>query len=94
MPLPPYSACLSIELMKTFTEKRRQGGVFLLCHVFVFSCPPPPPRPSPFFSLKIAREVDPEGVRTLGVVTKVDTLEEGIDCADVLRNKIIPLKRG
>lgn len=50
--------------------------------------------PSFFVSLKIAREVDPEGVRTLGVVTKVDTLEEGTDCGDLLRNKIIPLKRG
>ncbi|CBZ50780.1 strain CBS138 chromosome D complete sequence,related [Neospora caninum Liverpool] len=45
-------------------------------------------------SLKIAREADPEGVRTVGVVTKVDTLEEGADCSEVLRNRIIPLKRG
>ncbi|KYK64854.1 dynamin-related protein DRPA, partial [Toxoplasma gondii TgCatPRC2] len=45
-------------------------------------------------SLKIAREVDPEGLRTVGVVTKVDTLEEGADCSEVLRNRVIPLKRG
>ncbi|PFH33353.1 dynamin-related protein DRPA [Besnoitia besnoiti] len=45
-------------------------------------------------SLKIAREVDPEGLRTVGVVTKVDTLEEGADCSDLLRNKVVPLKAG
>lgn len=46
------------------------------------------------FSLKIAREADPEGIRTIGVVTKVDTMEEGADCADVLLGKIYPLRRG
>lgn len=45
-------------------------------------------------SLKIARDADPEGIRTIGVVTKVDTMEEGADCADVLSGKIYPLRRG
>ncbi|CDJ43455.1 dynamin-like protein, putative [Eimeria tenella] len=45
-------------------------------------------------SLKIAREADPEGRRTIGVVTKVDTMEEGADCADVLLGKVYPLRRG
>lgn len=46
------------------------------------------------FSLKVARDADPEGVRTIGVVTKVDTMEEGSDCADVLSGKLYPLRRG
>lgn len=46
------------------------------------------------FSLKIARDADPEGIRTIGVVTKVDTMEEGCDCADVLLGKVYPLRRG
>ncbi|CDI78500.1 dynamin-like protein, putative [Eimeria acervulina] len=45
-------------------------------------------------SLKIARDADPEGIRTIGVVTKVDTMEEGCDCADVLLGKVYPLRRG
>ncbi|CDJ61057.1 dynamin-like protein, putative [Eimeria maxima] len=45
-------------------------------------------------SLKIAREADPEGIRTIGVVTKVDTMEEGCDCADILLGKVYPLRRG
>ncbi|KAL8440362.1 hypothetical protein Efla_000250 [Eimeria flavescens] len=45
-------------------------------------------------SLKIARDADPEGVRTIGVVTKIDTLEDGVDCVDVLSGKLYPLRRG
>eukprot|EP00920_Eleutheroschizon_duboscqi_P017428 GHVT01041582.1.p1 GENE.GHVT01041582.1~~GHVT01041582.1.p1 ORF type:complete len:361 (+),score=56.75 GHVT01041582.1:304-1386(+) len=45
-------------------------------------------------SLKIAREVDPEGTRTVGVITKCDTLEEGSDAMQMLMGKVYPLKRG
>ncbi|XP_058515683.1 dynamin-1-like protein [Ochotona princeps] len=45
-------------------------------------------------SLKVAREVDPHGQRTVGVVTKIDTLEPGVDCVDLLCNRVIPLKHG
>ncbi|KAL8434154.1 hypothetical protein ACSSS7_003336 [Eimeria intestinalis] len=45
-------------------------------------------------SLKIARDADPEGIRTIGVVTKIDTMEDGVDCADVLSGKLYPLRRG
>lgn len=44
--------------------------------------------------LKLAREVDPEGQRTIGVLTKVDLMEEGTDVIDILSNRIIPLRLG
>lgn len=44
--------------------------------------------------LKMARAVDPEGERTIGVLTKVDIMDHGTDCADILSNQVIPLKKG
>ncbi|KAL1901564.1 vacuolar protein sorting-associated protein 1 [Ceratocystis pirilliformis] len=44
--------------------------------------------------LKMAREVDPEGQRTIGVLTKVDLMEEGSDVVDILAGRIIPLRLG
>ncbi|KOS19191.1 Vacuolar protein sorting-associated protein 1 [Escovopsis weberi] len=44
--------------------------------------------------LKLAREVDPEGQRTIGVLTKVDLMEEGTDVIDILSNRVIPLRLG
>lgn len=44
--------------------------------------------------LKMARAVDPYGDRTIGVLTKVDIMDSGTDCTDVLNNKVIPLKKG
>jgi len=37
-------------------------------------------------ALKIAREVDPTGSRTLGVLTKLDLMDAGTDAMDILRN--------
>eukprot|EP01103_Thecamoeba_quadrilineata_P003708 TRINITY_DN1345_c0_g1_i1.p1 TRINITY_DN1345_c0_g1~~TRINITY_DN1345_c0_g1_i1.p1 ORF type:complete len:756 (+),score=121.92 TRINITY_DN1345_c0_g1_i1:38-2305(+) len=45
-------------------------------------------------ALQIAREVDPEGVRTLGVLTKIDIMDQGTDALDMLTGKVIPLKLG
>ncbi|KAI8870093.1 hypothetical protein GQ42DRAFT_162993 [Ramicandelaber brevisporus] len=44
--------------------------------------------------LKMAREVDPDGLRTVGVLTKVDLMDRGTDVIDILRNRVIPLKLG
>lgn len=44
--------------------------------------------------LKLAREVDPEGQRTIGVLTKVDLMDEGTDVVDILAGRIIPLRMG
>jgi len=45
-------------------------------------------------ALKIAREVDPHGSRTLGVITKLDLMDQGTDAREVLLNRIIPLQLG
>ncbi|XP_043565189.1 dynamin-1-like protein isoform X4 [Chiloscyllium plagiosum] len=45
-------------------------------------------------SLKIAREADPEGRRTLAVITKLDLMDAGTDAMDVLMGRVIPVKLG
>ncbi|ANZ76594.1 BA75_04214T0 [Komagataella pastoris] len=44
--------------------------------------------------LKLAREVDPEGTRTIGVLTKVDLMDKGTDVIDILAGRVIPLRYG
>ncbi|XP_034459176.1 dynamin-1a isoform X8 [Hippoglossus hippoglossus] len=45
-------------------------------------------------ALKIAKEVDPQGMRTIGVITKLDLMDEGTDAKEILDNKLLPLRRG
>ncbi|XP_076867521.1 dynamin-1a isoform X4 [Brachyhypopomus gauderio] len=45
-------------------------------------------------ALKVAKEVDPQGLRTIGVITKLDLMDEGTDARDILENKLLPLRRG
>ncbi|VDN27398.1 unnamed protein product [Gongylonema pulchrum] len=45
-------------------------------------------------ALKLAREVDPQGLRTIGVLTKLDLMDEGTDARDILENRLFPLRRG
>merc|ERR1711899_307068 len=45
-------------------------------------------------SLKIARDVDPDGRRTLAVVTKLDLMDAGTDAIDILCGRVIPVKLG
>uniref|UniRef100_UPI0037E70B2F dynamin-3-like n=1 Tax=Semicossyphus pulcher TaxID=241346 RepID=UPI0037E70B2F len=45
-------------------------------------------------ALKLSKEVDPQGLRTIGVITKLDLMDEGTDARDVLENKLLPLRRG
>ena len=35
-----------------------------------------------------------EGQRTIGVITKLDLMDEGTDARDILENKLLPLRRG
>lgn len=45
-------------------------------------------------ALKLAKEYDPQGLRTIGVITKLDLMDEGTDARDILENHILPLRRG
>lgn len=45
-------------------------------------------------ALKLARRVDPHGERTLGVLTKIDLMDEGTNALEIIRGKVYPLKLG
>lgn len=45
-------------------------------------------------SLKFAREVDPEGERTIAVLTKLDIMDPGTDAMEMLTGSVIPVKLG
>ena len=34
------------------------------------------------------------GIRTIGVITKLDLMDEGTDAKEILENKLLPLRRG
>ena len=34
------------------------------------------------------------GLRTIGVLTKLDLMDEGTDAREILENKVLPLRRG
>ncbi|KAJ6394157.1 hypothetical protein OIU77_023396 [Salix suchowensis] len=43
-------------------------------------------------AIKLAREVDPEGERTFGVLTKLDLMDKGTNAQDVLEGRAYPLQ--
>ncbi|KAG8834950.1 Dynamin- GTPase protein [Serendipita sp. 399] len=45
-------------------------------------------------SLKLARSVDPQGRRTVGVLTKLDLMDAGTNATDILTGRVYPLKLG
>ena len=45
-------------------------------------------------ALKLARKVDPYGERTIGVLTKIDLMDDGTNAIDILQGKVYPLKLG
>jgi len=45
-------------------------------------------------ALQLARQVDPEGLRTLGVITKIDLMDQGTNALNYLNGKVVPLKLG
>ncbi|XP_060179421.1 dynamin-related protein 3A-like isoform X3 [Lycium barbarum] len=45
-------------------------------------------------ALKMAKEVDPTGTRTIGVITKLDIMDKGTDARNFLLGKVIPLRLG
>lgn len=44
--------------------------------------------------LDLARKWDPDGSRTLGVITKIDIMDRGTDASSMILNREIPLKLG
>ena len=46
------------------------------------------------FSKKYTHPTILLGHRTIGVLTKLDLMDEGTDAKDIMENKVIPLRRG
>lgn len=44
--------------------------------------------------MQMSLSCGPPGQRTIGVITKLDLMDEGTDARDVLENKLLPLRRG
>ncbi|KAI8472465.1 MAG: the Dynamin A Gtpase domain complexed with Gdp, determined As myosin fusion [Monoraphidium minutum] len=45
-------------------------------------------------ALQVAQLVDPEGARTIGVITKLDIMDRGTNAVAALRNAVVPLRLG
>ncbi|BAM42235.1 dynamin [Theileria orientalis strain Shintoku] len=45
-------------------------------------------------ALQLARRADPLGVRTLGVITKIDLMDKGANAVSMLQNDEVPLRLG
>ena len=45
-------------------------------------------------ALTMAKSVDPDGLRTIGVLTKLDLMDEGTDAREIMENRLLPLRRG
>jgi len=44
--------------------------------------------------LQLAREIDPHGVRSIGVITKIDIMDRGVDAKKMLMGEEISLNLG
>lgn len=45
-------------------------------------------------ALQMAMSLDPDGKRTIGVITKIDIMDKGTDASSMLMNEEIPLRLG
>ncbi|CAN8276168.1 unnamed protein product [Cochlearia groenlandica] len=45
-------------------------------------------------ALQVARNADPDGHRTIGVITKLDIMDKGTDARRLLLGKVVPLRLG
>jgi len=44
--------------------------------------------------LQMARDLDPKGIRTVGVITKIDIMDRGVNAKRMLMNQEVPLRLG
>ena len=44
--------------------------------------------------LQMAREIDPKGLRTIGVITKIDIMDKGTNAKRMLTGQDVPLRLG
>ena len=44
--------------------------------------------------LQMARQLDPKGIRTIGVITKIDIMDRGTNAKRMIMNLEVPLRLG
>lgn len=44
--------------------------------------------------LQMARQLDPKGIRTIGVLTKLDIMDRGVSAKRMIMNQEVPLRMG
>ncbi|XP_067292370.1 myxovirus (influenza virus) resistance G [Pseudorasbora parva] len=74
-------------LIKKFIEKQETINMVVVpCNIDIATTE----------ALKMAQEVDPEGKRTVGILTKPDLIDKGTEknILDIVQNKVIPLRKG
>ncbi|KAI2650955.1 Interferon-induced GTP-binding protein Mx2 [Labeo rohita] len=74
-------------LIMKFTEKQETINMVVVpCNIDIATTE----------ALKMAQEVDPEGVRTLAILTKPDLIDRGTEknILAIVQNKVIPLRKG
>lgn len=67
--------CLPLPLLRTLSASLSQGD-----NAIILAVTPANADLATSDALRIAREVDPPGDRTIGVLTKVDIMDKGTDC--------------
>lgn len=75
------------QLIQTFIKKQETISLVVVpCNVDIATTE----------ALKMAQEVDPEGERTLGILTKPDLVDKGTEdmVVEIVRNEVIHLKKG
>lgn len=45
-------------------------------------------------ALQMSRRLDPKGIRTVGVITKIDIMDRGVDARKMLLGEEVPLRLG
>ena len=45
-------------------------------------------------ALQMARKLDPKGLRTIGVITKIDIMDRGVNAKRMLLGQEVPLRLG
>jgi len=90
LPIGDQPADIEEQIQQLIVKYVRQPNAIILAVVTANT------DPATSESLKIAKQWDPEGARTIAVVTKLDIIDKGTksDKADLLCGKIIPVKLG
>ena len=84
---PANSDLATSDALKLAKECDPQGTRLDIVSIFISSFPSS-------LSLSPSLPLPSKGIRTIGVLTKLDLMDEGTDARDILENKVFSLRRG